>query len=91
MIENLFTDSSNGLAFPLTLCYTLNRNKAHQNQGLSGLPPIPGGTQIPAVPESRGIRQMDIQVCPHGSLLRGKCAECSRPSTRKTKLKENFI
>ena len=64
MIENLFTDSSNGLAFPLTLCYTLNRNKAHQNQGLSGLPPIPGGTQIPAVPESRGIRQMDIQVCP---------------------------
>lgn len=75
-----------GLAFLPSLCYTLYRNKAHQNQGLSGLPPIPGGTQIPAVPESRGIRQMDIQVCPHGSLLRGKCAECSRPSTRKTKL-----
>src|SRR5699024_834843 len=28
-------------------------------------------------------------MCPPGSLLRGKCTECSRPSTRKTKLKEN--
>jgi uncharacterized membrane protein len=65
--------------------------KAHKNKVLKGFPPISGVWLNSKEFNHRGIRQIDTQECPLDSLLREKCTECSRPSTRKTKLKENFI
>ena len=43
-----------------------------EKQGLTRVSPISGVSQIPAVFDSRDIRQMDVQAPPHGSLFRGK-------------------
>ena len=42
-----------------------------EKQGLIRVSPISGVSQIPAVFDSRDIRQMDVQAPPHGSLFRG--------------------
>ena len=60
------------LAFLVFSCYTITRYKTRKNQGLTRVSPISGVSQIPAVFDSRDIRQMDVQAPPHGSLFRGK-------------------